>query len=75
MFLSEVQCTGSESHITLCLSAGLGEQSCTLERSAGVFCDTRGEAELVFNHSLLTSSENAGTPSLSANYTYGNLKV
>lgn len=42
VFLSEVQCAGSEAQLIQCPSVGLGEHHCGLENSTGVFCDNRG---------------------------------
>ena len=42
VFLSEVQCTGTETQLAQCPSAGLGQHNCGLQDSTGVFCDTRG---------------------------------
>ena len=43
MFLSEVQCSGSEANLTLCPSVGLGQHSCALQNSAGVICGKSGD--------------------------------
>ena len=43
VFISAVQCAGHESQLIDCPSNGLSQHSCSLEDSAGVFCDTRGK--------------------------------
>ena len=49
VFLSEVQCSGSETNLTLCLSVGLGQHSCDLQSSAGVICGKSGEFYISYN--------------------------
>lgn len=44
VFLSKVQFTGNEAQLMQCRSVGLGEHSCSMENSTGVFCDTRGRS-------------------------------
>ena len=43
VFLSEVQCSGSETNLTHCASVGLGQHSCGLQNSAGVICGKSGD--------------------------------
>jgi len=43
VFLSEVQCSGSETNLTLCPSVGLGQHSCGPQNSTGVTCGRSGE--------------------------------
>ena len=38
VFLSEVECTGSEERLTMCHSVGIGDHSCNRINSAGVAC-------------------------------------
>ena len=43
VFLSEVQCSGSETNLILCPSVGLGQHSCGPQNSTGVTCGKSGE--------------------------------
>ena len=38
VFLSEVECTGSEERLTMCRSVGIDDHSCNRINSAGVAC-------------------------------------
>ena len=43
VFVSEVECRGSETSLSVCPSAGLGQHSCGLENTtAGVICGRNG---------------------------------
>ena len=43
VFLSEVQCSGSETNLILCPSVGLGQHSCGPQNSTGVTCGRSGD--------------------------------
>ena len=57
MFLSKVECRGTETIITQCPSVGLKQHNCSSQSGAGVICGGRSKGGeeayyLEFNYSL-----------------------
>ena len=54
VFLGEVQCSGTETNLTLCPSVGLGQHSCGPQNSTGVICGRSGEHSCIMLSAVLT---------------------